>query len=97
MVTASTGIITTAAGKADLAMKRNAGLMGGNLLGLNNPIALQMYREQERLDNMAELADAAKSAKRSGDDAAAAYILKQSQDTYLRPNEIGVVNELGPK
>jgi len=89
--------ITTAAGKADLGMKRNAGLLGGNLLGLNNPIALQMYREQERLDNMAELADQAKSAKRSGDDAAAAYILKQSQDTYLRPSEIGVVNELGPK
>ncbi len=89
--------ITTAAGKADLALKRNAGLHAGNALGLNDPIALQMYREQERLDNMAELTDEARSAKRSGDAAAADYIMKQSQQTYLRDGNFGSLNELGPK
>jgi hypothetical protein len=89
--------IATANGKAALAMKQNAGLHVGNFYGLNNPIALQMYQEQERLDNMAALADDAKSAKRSGDSTASDYIMKQSQQTFLRDNDFGVVNELGPK
>jgi hypothetical protein len=89
--------ITTAAGKAALAVKQNAGLHVGNFYGLNNPIALQMYQEQERLNNMSDLADEAKSAKRSGDSTASDYIMKQSQETYLRTSDIGVVNELGPK
>jgi hypothetical protein len=83
--------------KAALAMKRNAGLRVGNIFGSNDAIALQMYQEQERLDNMAELTDDARTARRAGDKAAADFISKQSQDTYMRRADFGQVYSLGPK
>jgi len=81
--------VHTKGGLTGIAMKRYAGLNAGNVGGLNQPVALLMYQEQERLDNMAELADDAKTAKRSGDTTAADYILKQSEKTYLRQDEFG--------
>jgi hypothetical protein len=74
---------------ADLALRRHPGLKAGNLLGLNQPVALLMYQEQERLDNMADLKDEAKTAKRSGDSAAADYITRETARTYLRPSDFG--------
>ena len=74
---------------ADIALKRYAGLRAGNPFGLNQPIALLMYQEQERLDNMAGLTGDAKTAKRSGDSTAADYILRESARTYLRPSDFG--------
>ncbi|MDB6167847.1 MAG: hypothetical protein JWM88_711 [Verrucomicrobia bacterium] len=71
-------------GKADIGMQRNAGLNFGPFASLNRPVALAMYYEQERLDNMTELADDAKTARRAGDKATSDYIMRQSQQTYLR-------------
>ena len=70
--------------KADIGMKRYAGLNFGPFASLNRPIALAMVQEQERLDNMSELADDAKTSTRAGDKATANYIMRESQKTYLR-------------
>jgi len=83
--------------KSDLGMKRYAGLNFGPFALLNRPIALAMYQEQERLDNMAELADDAATARRAGDKETAAFISKQSQETYLRRDDFGASYGLGPK
>ena len=74
---------------ADFGLQRHAGLKFGNLGGANQPIALLMYQEQERLDNMADLKDDARTAQRSGDSAAADHILRESTRTYLRPSDFG--------
>lgn len=70
--------------KADIGMKRYAGLNFGPFASLNRPIAMAMVQEQERLDNIAELADDAKTSRRAGDNSTADYILKQSHQTYIR-------------
>jgi hypothetical protein len=74
---------------ADLALRRHRGLALGNLGGLNQPVALMMYQEQERLDNIADLKDDAKTAKRSGDSAGADYISREAARTYYRPSDFG--------
>lgn len=48
--------------------------------------ALAMYAEDERLKNMADLADAANTASKS-DAAAGSYIRREAQKTYLRTSE----------
>jgi len=35
--------------------------MFGNLLGLNSPVAAQMYQDDERLRNMSDLSDTARA------------------------------------
>ncbi len=82
--------------KADLGMRRYAGLNIGPFSYLNRPIALAMYQEQERLDDMAVLADDAQTARRAGDKDTAAYITKQSQETYIR-RDFGSNFGLGPR
>lgn len=83
--------------KSDIGMRRYAGLNFGPFASLNRPIALAMYQEQERLDNMAELADDVATARRAGDKETAAFITKQSQETYLRRGDFGSNYGLGPK
>jgi len=73
----------------DIGLRRNRGLSLGNIGGFNQPIALMMYQEQERLDNMADLKDDAKTAKRSGDSASADYISRETARTYYRPSDFG--------
>jgi hypothetical protein len=73
----------------DLGLRRHRGLGLGNIGGLNQPVALMMYQEQERLDNMADLKDDAKTAKRSGDSASADYISRETARTYYRPSDFG--------
>jgi hypothetical protein len=89
--------LATTERKADLGMKRNAGLNIGPFSSLNRPIALAMYQEQERLDNMSELADDVRTARRVGDKTTADFISKQSQDTYLRRGDFAPTYGLGPK
>ena len=89
--------LATPGGKTDLGMKRYAGLNFGPLASWNRPIALAMYQEQERLDNMSELADDARTARRAGDKTTADYITKQSQQTYIRRGDFGPTYGLGPK
>ncbi len=50
--------------------------------------ALAMYAEDERLQNMSDLKDAAANASKS-DPAAGEYIRKESQQTYLRSRDFG--------
>jgi hypothetical protein len=50
--------------------------------------ALAMYAEDERLQNMADLKDAANNASKS-DPAAGAYIRRESDLTYLRTRDFG--------
>ncbi len=50
--------------------------------------AMAMYAEQERLDNLSDMSDAAATVGKS-DAAQGTYILRESQKTYLRNNDIG--------
>jgi hypothetical protein len=50
--------------------------------------AMAMYEEEERLRNMSDLHDAAVGAAKS-DRAAGAYILKESQQTFMRTSDFG--------
>jgi len=72
--------ILTDAQKTALAMKKYAGL---GRLPLNARIAKQLYQQDERLQNMADLKDIAGAVKSGGDSTEGAYILRQSQDTYM--------------
>lgn len=73
--------IYTPEGLEALAMSRYAGLnFGGGLL--NGPVADEMYREDERLQNMAALQDEARTMARGGDSSESEYITRASNDTY---------------
>lgn len=76
-------------GLTNRGLERHAGLQIGNAWGLNRPVALLMYEEQERLDNMSALNNDAKDAKNSGDSAAAAHILKENNRANYRPSDFG--------
>jgi hypothetical protein len=70
---------------AKMMFKKNPGL---NLFGfmplasLNTPIALEMYDEEERLQNMADLRDAAITIRRGGDAQEGDAIKKEAQQTF---------------
>jgi hypothetical protein len=79
----------TARGMLDLTMKRHAGLMLGDIFGLNSENkpgspAYQMMVDDERRDNMEDLFDTAHAMAQGGDFAEGSYILQQSQSTYMR-------------
>jgi len=82
--------------RTDMALKRYYGLKIGNFGGLNNSTALLMYDEQERLDNLADLKDEAKTAKRSGDSGASDYISKETNRAFYRPSDFGWNSDVGP-
>jgi hypothetical protein len=73
----------TQTGLIDLYFKSHPGLILGNILGLNSAAAFDMYMDDERKANMADLADTAHAISQ-GDREGAAYILQQSQNTYMR-------------
>lgn len=50
--------------------------------------AMAMYAEQERLDNIRDMTDAASTVSKS-DAVQGTYILRETQKTYLRDNETG--------
>jgi hypothetical protein len=70
---------------ARMMFKKNPGL---NLFGfmpfasLNAPIALQMFDEEERLQNIADLRDSAITIRRGGDAGEGDFIKKQTQQTF---------------
>jgi hypothetical protein len=74
----------TKSGLGQLALLRYRGLNVGFLPGLNQPIAEQMYRDDERLQNMAALQDTADTMRRGGDSAESIYIMRASNDTFIR-------------
>ena len=57
--------------------------------------AMAMYAEQERLDNMNNMADAANTVSK-GDAAQGTYILRESQKTYLRTSDTDWNPGVGP-
>jgi hypothetical protein len=81
--------LLTGKGMAEIAMKRNPGLRIGNIFGWNTGIAIMMYQEQLRLDNMAEMANVASNARNSGDASGADAILLETNRAYYRPSDIG--------
>jgi hypothetical protein len=81
----------------DMALKKYYGLKIGNFGGLNNSTALLMYEEQERLNNMSDLKDDAKTAKRSGDAAGSDFISKETNRAYYRPSDFGWNSDGGGK
>lgn len=81
--------LRTRSQQAEIALRQHAGLKAGNIAGLNDPIALMMYQEQDRLNSIAELADDATTAQRAGNTAASEYILRQSNRSYYRPSDFG--------
>ncbi len=74
-------------GLVDLSLKSHPGLIVGNFLGLNSKVAYEMYLDDQRLENIQDLSDEAHAMALGGDKAESAYILKESQETYIRPIE----------
>jgi hypothetical protein len=68
----------------NMSFKAHAGLNFGNILGLNSGAAYQMYLEDQRKENMDDMADLAHAMARGGDAATGSYILQQSDQTYMR-------------
>jgi len=79
--------INTKEGLVSLSYKLHPGLGIGNLMGLNDAPAYEMFLADERLANIADLTDTARSIAAGGDRAEGEYILQQTQDTYLRPDQ----------
>ncbi len=72
-------------GLIDLSFKNHPGLLFGNLLGLNGPVAYQMYLDEQRKSDMDDLSDTAHAMERGGDKAESDYIMQASQETFMRP------------
>lgn len=88
--------ITTDKGLADIAVRRFISDMDHALNRFTLPLfgtskearALAMYAEEERLQNMAYLRDAADTASKS-DPAAGAYIRREAEETFMRTSDFG--------
>ncbi len=78
--------LNTTVGQIDLSFKSHPGLLFGNLLGLNSGVAYEMYLDEQRQQNIDELTDIAHAMSR-GDPKAGAYILEQTQSTYMRTDD----------
>jgi hypothetical protein len=64
---------------------------GLGLSPLNDEIARQFFREDLRLQNIADLKELAGALKSGGDASESEYIKRQSNETYMRGNEWGGV------
>jgi hypothetical protein len=69
--------------RTGLAMQRYAGLNFGPFSKWNRPIALAMYQEQERLQNISDLKDTARTVS-VDDKEAGTYIKRLTDETYMR-------------
>ncbi|HEY5079041.1 MAG TPA: hypothetical protein VII43_04315 [Opitutaceae bacterium] len=76
--------LLTDAGIVGLTFRRHPGLAIGNIFGLNEGVAKQMFYDDERLDSMEDLADTAHAMAQGGDRAEAQYILQESKNTFMR-------------
>jgi hypothetical protein len=75
----------TQEGLVSLSYKYHPGLGFGNFLGLNDQPAYEMYLDDVRQANVSDLTDTAHAMARGGDSAGSAYILQETQDTFMRP------------
>jgi hypothetical protein len=76
--------LLTQEGIVGLTFRRHRGLAIGNIFGLNEGVAREMFYDDERLTSMDDLADTAHAMAQGGDKAEAQYILKESNDTFMR-------------
>lgn len=74
---------------ADISLQRYAGLSYVPLSGMNRGVALMMYQEQERLENISELKDDAQTARRAGDTDMSDYLKRETNRTYMRNSGFG--------
>lgn len=79
--------ILTDSGLIDLSLKSHPGLNIGNLFGLNDYVARQMIYDDLRLKNIEDLNETAYSFEQGGDPAEAKYILRATQDAYMRTDD----------
>ena len=77
-------------GRTSLAMKRYAGLDIPLIGFLNRPIALQMYNEDQRLQDMADLQQDAANARRAGAADDSEYIRRTGAEVFARRSDFGV-------
>jgi hypothetical protein len=88
--------ISTEKGIKDIAVRRYISEMDRVLNGFSLPFigssveqrAMAMYAEDERLKNISDMKDAASTVSK-GDAAQGAYILKESQKTFMRTSDFG--------
>jgi hypothetical protein len=74
-------------GLVSLSYKLHPGLGLGNIAGLNDAPAYEIFLEDERLANIADLNDTARAIATGGDLAEGKYILEETQDTYMRADQ----------
>jgi hypothetical protein len=85
----------THAGLVNLSFDNHPGLRFGNILGLNSDAAYQMYLDEQRLADIADLTDEARAMSRGGDKAESSYILQATQDTFMRTDDDWHISGLG--
>lgn len=85
-----------AKGLSDIEMKRNPGLDIPFIGFLNRPIALQMYRDEQRLSDIDELRKAASDAAMAGDTAGSDYIRRTGAETFARRSSGGMLDNQAP-
>jgi hypothetical protein len=76
--------ILTEAGQVRLTFRRHPGLAIGNIFGLNEGVAQQMFYDDERLTSIADLADTAHAMDEGGDRSESQFILQETKDTFMR-------------
>ena len=76
-------------GLSKLAMQKYSGLDVPLIGFLKRPIALQMYREEQRLSDIDELRRDASDAKQAGDTAGSDYIRRTAVETFVRRSDFG--------
>lgn len=83
----------TPEGLVALSFKNHPGLAIGNILGLNEGPARDMWFDDQRLASISDLDDTAHAMAQGGDKAEASYILQETQDTFMRSD---FTNSSGP-
>jgi hypothetical protein len=85
-----------AKGLSDIEMKRHPGLDIPFIGFLNRPIALQMYRDEQRLNDIDEMRKAAADAAMAGDTAGSEYIRRAAAETFVRRSSGGMLENSAP-
>ncbi len=77
----------TAEGRTALSFAAHPGLHIGNFFGLNSGLAYEMYLEEERVQNIADLKDTAYAVAVGGDPEEAQAILDATRDAFIRTED----------
>ena len=85
-----------AKGLSDIEMKRHPGLDIPYIGFLNRPVALEMYRDEQRLNDIDEVRKAASDAAMAGDTAGSDYIRRVGAETFVRRSSGGMLENQAP-